>query len=82
MQIAKAQLTIFKEEPVQKRKYVKKQKSEPTKFEIDHLTMTQLTGKVQKLDHLTPPYFEDATDRKPQISPFKKRLLALWKAGK
>lgn len=81
------QLKIFKEEELPekqaKRKYNKKPKNEPSLFEIDYMTMGQLTkGKVQKLDHLTPPYFEDATDRKLKQSPFKKRLLALWKAGK
>jgi hypothetical protein len=82
MQPIKAQLTIFKEEPKAKRSYTKRAKNEPTLFEIDHMTMNQLTGKVQKLDHLTPPFFEDATDIEPKQSPFKKRLLALWKAGK
>jgi hypothetical protein len=60
----------------QKRKYVRKEKS------IDYLTIKKIVGRVADTSKLTPPYFEDATKREPEISPFKRRMMELFKPTK
>lgn len=48
---------------------------------LDDMTMLEITGKVQNRSHLTPPFFEDATDRPVEPTPFKLRLKELFKGN-
>lgn len=45
---------------------------------LDAKTIEEIVGRVS-INKLTPPYFPDYSEQKSTITPFKKRLLDLFK---
>lgn len=45
---------------------------------LDHLSIKDIVGRTST-QKLTPPHFEDCSKREVPMSPFKKRILELFK---